>query len=72
MKEKILTITINKPAAEVFSFCLNPKNTPFWVDSIVKEETNEQPTKLGTIYRNVNQAGKWSEYKVIGFEQNKS
>ena len=71
MKEKKLTITINRPAVEVFSFCLNPKNMPFWVDSIVKEETNESPTKLGTVYRNVNRAGQWSEYKIVVFNQDK-
>ncbi|OIN89601.1 hypothetical protein AUJ59_01125 [Candidatus Beckwithbacteria bacterium CG1_02_47_37] len=71
MKEKKLTIIINRPAVEVFSFCLNPKNTPFWVDSIVKEETNESPTKLGTVYRNVNRAGQWSEYKIVVFNQDK-
>jgi len=71
MKEKKLTIIINRPAVEVFSFCLNHKNTPFWVDSIVKEETNESPTKLGTVYRNVNRAGQWSEYKIVVFNQDK-
>jgi len=44
---------------------------PFWVDSIVKEETNESPTKLGTVYRNVNRAGQWSEYKIVVFNQDK-
>lgn len=71
MKEKKLTIKINRTAAEVFAFCLNPANTPFWVKSIVKEETNEQPTKLGTIYRNVNRVGQWSEYRIIFYNQDK-
>ena len=71
MKEKNLTIKINRPAAEVFAFCLNPANTPLWVHLIVKEETNEKPTKLGTIYRNVNHAGQWSEYAVVAYDKDK-
>jgi len=41
MKNKKIVIQINKPIDEVFSFTLNPKNTPLWVDSVVFEETNE-------------------------------
>ncbi len=72
MKENILTIKINKPLHELFTWLLDPKNTPLWVPSIVKEERNEEPTRLGTIYRNQNKEGKWNEYKITEFEQNKS
>ncbi|MEK7622634.1 MAG: SRPBCC family protein [Patescibacteria group bacterium] len=71
MKEKKLTIKINRSTVAVFEFCLNPKNTPLWADSIVKEEANEQPTKLGTIYRNVNRNGQWSEYAVVAYDKDK-
>jgi len=71
MKNCKLTITINKPASDVFQFALDPNNTPLWVSSIVKEEVNEIPTKVGTVYRNVSKTGIWSEYLVTHYEQGK-
>ena len=71
MKDLKLAIKIDKPVSRVFEFTTNPKNTPLWVDSIVKEETNEWPIKVGTIYRNQNKQGRWNEYEVIKFEKDK-
>jgi hypothetical protein len=72
MKELKLTIHINKTPHEVFEFTINPKNTSLWIDSIVKEETNEWPVKLGSTYRNQGKEGKWNEYVVTGFEKDKT
>jgi len=71
MRDSRLTIKINKPAAEVFEFTTNPKNTPLWVPSIIKEETNEYPAKVGTIYRNTSDNKNWTEYLVSKFEKDK-
>lgn len=71
MKKK-LTVVIDRPLSEVFSFTLNPKNTPRWVEGITEEVVNETPTKLGTIYRNRGENGNWSEYIVSAFDNGKT
>lgn len=71
IKDNTLTIHIEKPAEEIFAFTINPKNTPLWVETIVTEETNEWPVKIGSIYRNKNKNGEWAEYEVIKYQHNK-
>ena len=72
MKDKRLSILINRPVSEVFEFTVNPVNTSKWIDGIVVEETNETPPKLGTIYRNKTQDGTWNEYEMTEFETDKT
>jgi hypothetical protein len=67
-----LTITINKPAKDVFAFTLNPENTPKWVEPIVTEQTNEWPPRVGTVYRNQDAAGEWREITLIALEQDRT
>ena len=69
MKDKRLAVVINKPVNEVFSYTTNPDNTSKWIDSVVHEETNEQPG-LGTIYKNQNLHGDWSEYIMTEYDEN--
>lgn len=71
MKENRLEIVISAPIEKVFEFTTNPSNTPKWIKGIVEEETNEFPIKIGTEYKNLDDKGAWTEYKVILLEQNK-
>lgn len=71
MKQNRLTIQIHKSASEIFAFTLNPSNTPKWISSIFEEKTNENPTKLGTIYENTGADNKWNTYAITEFEKNK-
>ena len=68
MKEVKVSTVIGCSAKECFDFTLNPDNTPKWVKGVVKEETNEAPTRLGTIYRNQAKDGGWAEFEITAFE----
>ena len=71
-KRNTITITIRKPPAYVFSYVLDPKNTPKWLDSILEEQAEGWPPGEGTVYRNRNREGAWNEYTVTSFEADKT
>jgi uncharacterized protein YndB with AHSA1/START domain len=71
MKRNEITILIHKPIAEVFEFVINPANTPQWIEHISLEETNEFPPNIGTVYRNKDMRGVWTDYTVTAIETNK-
>jgi hypothetical protein len=71
MKENKISVEINKSVSDIFLFTINPSNTAKWIEGIKKEETNEWPVKVGSIYRNVDTFGKWSVYVLVGLEENR-
>jgi hypothetical protein len=71
MQENKLSILINAPAACVYQYTVNPANTPSWISSILKEETDEWPIKIGTTYRNTNNGETWDEYILTNLSENK-
>lgn len=68
MKKNILTIEIHKPLHEVFLFCITPPNSTKWIPSVIKEETNEWPIKIGTIYKLTDDMGTISNVTVTGIK----
>lgn len=71
MRENIISVVIEKPVLEVFEFSTDPANTPKWVDSILQEEVIGHPVDIGSVYRNQNKEGVWSEVRVIAYEPNR-
>lgn len=71
MTSNKLTIRINKPISEVFSWTINPENTALWIDGMNKEEA-DLPIQVGSHYRNYWGAeNKMNEYILTQFEENK-
>jgi uncharacterized protein YndB with AHSA1/START domain len=70
MKQNILTIIINLPIETVFEYTTNPDNTHKWVNSIQKEQINENPIKVGTEYKNTSDGKNWTTYIVTDFIPN--
>ena len=68
MKENKISIIIHRPISEVFQFTINPDKTPLWIETILREEINEQSVKIGTGYKNSNSKGEWTEYQVVDFK----
>ena len=71
VNENKLTIRINRPVHEVFTFAITPPNSTRWINSIVKEETNEWPISIGTIYKLQDKNGGFSEVVVTAIRENK-
>ena len=69
MRENKISVAIDRSVSEVYEFTTNPSNTHLWIDGIVHEETNEYPIRVGTIYRNINAQGEWTEYRVVQLVQ---
>lgn len=71
MRENRLDIEIERPIGEVFSFTVDPTKTHLWLDPIVAETSSDLPAKVGTVYRNLNLRGEWTEYEVVRLEKDK-
>ena len=73
MRENKLTIFINKPVQEVFTYSLESNNVPKWIKSIKQEIPLERPVKKGTRLKNIGiNSNTWNEYEVIDFKPNET
>jgi len=69
MKENKLTIQVHKPVHELFLFTITPPNSTRWIPAIVKEETNEWPVRIGTIYTLATSDGSSSHVTVLDIKE---
>ena len=70
MKDLKLSVLIQKTQKEVFEFTTNQNNTPLWIDSVVKEEADSVPIKIGTEFRNYDTEGNCNHYVVTTYDPN--
>ena len=70
MKENKLTVTINKPLPEVFTFCVTPPKANLWVPGIINETTNEWPARIGTVYTEYKNDKTLFNIIVTGYKEN--
>jgi hypothetical protein len=70
MKSNKLNIRINKSLHEVFLFTITPPNSTKWIPSVMKEETNKWPIKVGTVYKLTNEKGEVSEVAIKDMKEN--
>lgn len=70
MSTNTLTITINKPLSEVFTFCITPPKAKLWVPDVINETTNEWPAKAGTVYTEYKNDNTSFNIIVTDYEEN--
>ena len=71
MKENLLSIIINTPIENLFSYTIDSKNTNKWIDFIEKEWIEWEKIEIWTIYKNNWTDWNINSYKLVNFEKNK-
>ena len=70
MKSNKLRIRIKKPVDQVFKFTITPPNSTLWIKSVIKEETNQWPVQVGTVYKLYDKNGKCFEVVATVLKEN--
>jgi hypothetical protein len=71
MQENRLTVEVNVPVEELFTFTTRPWNTHTWIANISVEECSPWPPQVGVShYRNKCHNGVWKGYLVTAFDEN--
>lgn len=72
MHKNTIIVEISVPVNEVFTFTTDPKNTPKWLDFVIKEERSTSTVCVGTRYKNISldaqQQQRETIYEVTAFE----
>ena len=70
MNKNIISIIIKASISNVFTYSINPTNTPKWIKAMKEEKIDIFPVKLGTEYSNTNDGINWSNYVCSQFVEN--
>ncbi len=71
MRDNKLIVEINQPVDKVYEFTITPPNSAKWIPGVVKEETNEWPIRIGTVYKLTDKDNKAFQVIVSGLKKNK-
>lgn len=50
MLRSAVVVGIAAPVARVFRFCLDPRNTPKWIPSVLEERSSNAIVSIGTVF----------------------
>lgn len=71
IEKNTIIIEIFCPAEKVYSYTLNPENTPKWIPDIAWEKRSQEKVEIGTKYVNQDIGGHTQEYVVVELEANR-
>lgn len=60
----VVSVEISRPPADVFAYVANPSHLPLWQESVVRVDSDDAPTHVGTRVVVIRRAG-WREMESV-------